>query len=150
MSKIVVTGAKELNTLFRLLPEAVSHKIVSSAAFAAAKPLVTKEKELAPKGKTLNIVKSIGATKLSRSKATSVGEVHVGPRRKGEFKGFGALWNELGTQPRRNKKGANRGRMKAKPFIAPAFEATKGQIDSSLVKELSRSVVRTMKRYAKK
>jgi HK97 gp10 family phage protein len=150
MSKVVLTGFAELDALFKALPAAVSHKIVGSAAFAAAKPLVAKERELAPKGKTLNLSKSIGATKVSRTKATSVGEVHVGPRRKGGFKGFGAQWSEFGTKPRRNKKGANRGRMAAKPFIEPAFEATKQQVDSSLVTEIARSVTKTMKRYAKK
>src|SRR5690349_1977459 len=130
MNNTVMTGFTELDALFKALPTAVSHKIVGSAAFAAAKPLVAKEKELAPKGKTHNTEKSIGATKISRTRADSVGEVHVGPRRKGGYKGQAAHLNEFGTGPRRNKKGAYRGRMSAKPFIAPAFEATKLQVDS--------------------
>lgn len=115
----------------------------------AAKPLVEKEKLLAPEGPTGNLVDSIGAVRTSINKANALGEVRVGPRRKGGYKGFAGHLVEYGTKRRTNKRGANRGIMPKDPFAKPAFDATKGQIESIITQSVGKVMIRTMKRYLK-
>lgn len=146
---ISITGAKEIDDLLKALPQAVTHSILGSAHLAAAKPLIEKEKLLAPEGPTGNLVDSIGAYKTSLKKAADLGEVRVGPRRKGGYKGFAGHLVEFGTRSRSTKKGANRGIMPKHPFAKPAFEATKGEIEKSIAVNIGKSVLRTMKRYVK-
>lgn len=149
---ISITGLKEIDAVLKNLPNALSHKVIGSANFAAAKPLVLKEKLTAPEGPTGNLVDSIGATRSSYKKATELGEVKVGPRQSGKYKGFHGYFNEAGTGPRETtgKKslpaGLDRGKMTGKPFAKPAFDATKGQIEGIIKEELAKSVVRTMKK----
>jgi len=151
MIKISVTGVKEIDNCLRQLPLAVSHKVLSSAHAEAAKPLILKEQLLAPEGPTGNLVDSIGAIKISLAKANSVGEVRVGPRRRGRYKGFAGHLVEFGTKQRRTKRsGANRGIMPKKPFAKPAFEQTKGQVESLITQSIAKSLVRTMRRTLRK
>jgi len=150
MINFSVTGVKELDDCLKQLPLAVSHKILSAANVASAKPLVEKEKLLAPEGPTGNLVDSIGAVAQSLSKVNSVGEVRVGPRRRGRYKGFAGHLVEFGTKQRSTKKGANRGVMPKKPFAAPAFQQTKGQIELLITTNIAKSIVRTMKRTLRK
>ena len=144
---LILNGDKEVREVLKRLPDAVQHRILSAANFAAAKPLVEKEKLLAPEGPTGNLVDSIGAVKISLSKANRLGQVNVGPRRKGGYKGFAGHLVEYGTKRRRNKSGANRGIMPKHPFAKPAFQLTKGQIESSIAGQLGKVMTRTMKRY---
>jgi len=146
---ISITGLKEIDQVLKNLPKEMSHKVLGSAHFAAAKPLVEKEKLLAPEGPTGNLVDSIGATRLSLKKASELGEVSVGPRRKGGYKGFAGHLVEYGTKERKNKKGAKRGKMPKNPFAKKAFAATKGQVESSIKNELGKVVLRTMKKFIK-
>lgn len=148
-AQITITGLKQIDDVIKNLPSAFQHSVIGSANYRASKQLVEKEKLLAPEGPTGNLVDSIGAVRTSRAKATSLGEVVVGPRRKGGYKGYAGHLVEYGTKRRTNKNGANRGVMPKKPFAAPAFRATQSQIESSIATELAKSVVRTMKRYLK-
>jgi len=144
---IELVGDKELRAALKNMPEAFSDRVIGQGYMRAAKPLIEKEKELAPKGKTKNLVKSIGAYRATKSSRQSIGEVRAGPRRKGGFKGFSGHLNEFGTKARRNKKGANRGRMPMHPFVAPAFRATKDQVLERFKPEMRQSFVRNMKRF---
>ena len=146
---ISITGLKEIDQVLKNLPKEMSHKVLGSAHFAAAKPLVEKEKLLAPEGPTGNLVDSIGATRLSLKKASELGEVSVGPRRKGGYKGFAGHLVEYGTKERKNKKGASRGKMPKNPFAEKAFAATKGQVENNIKNELGKVVLRTMKKFIK-
>jgi HK97 gp10 family phage protein len=143
---IILKGDKEIRNALKHLPDVVQHRVLSAANFAAAKPLVEKEKLLAPEGPTGNLVDSIGAVKTSLAKASKLGEVIVGPRRRG-YKGFAGHLVEYGTRRRKTKSGANRGVMPKKPFARPAFQATRGQVESSIAGQLSKAFTRTMKRY---
>lgn len=142
------TGYKEIDQLLKRLPDSVSDSIVGSANMRAAKPLVEKEKLLAPEGPTGNLVDSIGAVRRGK-KGNIIGEVWVGPRRRGRYKGFAGHLVEFGTKRRRTKKGANRGVMPKKPFAKPAWMSTKGIMEGLIRSELSKSVIRTMKKYLK-
>lgn len=144
---ITVIGVKEIDKVLKELPASLSHSVMGAAHAAAAKPLVDKAKLLAPEGPTGNLVDSIGVVKTPSKKANRVGEVKVGPRRKGGYKGFAGHLVEYGTKKRQTKKGANRGVMKAKPFMQPAFNQTKDIVERSISLEVGRSVLRTMKRH---
>lgn len=144
---ISVTGLKEIDRVLKELPKQMQHSILSAAHAAAAKPLVEKAKLIAPEGPTGNLVDSIGVSKTSVKKANKLGEVRVGPRRKGGFKGFAGHLVEFGTKRRRTRKGANRGLMRPKPFMKPAFGQTKGQVEKDIALQIGRVMMRTMRRY---
>lgn len=146
---ISITGAKEIDTLLKQMPKELTHKVLGAAHADAAKPLVEKEKLLAPEGPTGNLVDSIGTVKSTFKKANTIGEVNVGPRG-GKFKGNHGHLVEFGTRPRQTKNGANRGVMPAHPFVQPAFSQTKGQIESRIAGSIGKVLLRTMKRYAKR
>jgi HK97 gp10 family phage protein len=146
---IKVTGVAEIDKVLKELPKQMNHSILGAAHAAAAKPLVEKAKLLAPEGPTGNLVDSIGVVKTTFKKANSVGEVKVGPRRRGGHKGFAGHLVEYGTRKRQTKKGANRGTMKAKPFMKPAFQATKGVVENDISNQVAKVVIRTMKKYVK-
>jgi HK97 gp10 family phage protein len=146
---ISVTGVKEIDRVLSELPKQMQHTILSAAHTAAAKPLVERAKGLAPEGPTGNLVDSIGVSKVNVKRANKLGEVRVGPRRKGGFKGFAGHLVEYGTKPRRNRKGARRGFMRPKPFMKPAFNLTKGIVEGGIAKEIGKVMVRTMRRYLK-
>lgn len=151
MAKVVLTGKKELDELLKQLPKEMSnHDALGKAHLQSAKILVEKEKLLAPEGPTGNLVDSIGATRTPFKKANAIGEVIVGPRRKGRFKGFAGHLVEYGTRKRKNKNGANRGIMPKKPFAKPAFDQTRNEIKNSIKGNLSKIVVKALKRYAPK
>lgn len=147
--KLSVTGDKQIDDVLRGLPAQVTHQVLSTAHAAAAKPLIEKEKLLAPEGPEGNLVDSIGAVKTPFQKANVVGEVTVGPRRSRPFKGFHGHLVEFGTKRRQNKNGANRGVMPSKPFAAPAFEATKEVVLNSIAVNVGKKLFAFMKRTIK-
>lgn len=146
---ISVTGVREIDKVLEELPKQMTHVILGAAHVAAAKPLVERAKLSAPEGPTGNLVDSIGAVKISAKRAGKVGEVWVGPRRKGRYKGYHGHMVEFGTKRRKTKKGANRGVMPAKPFMKPSFEATKNEVERQIATQIGRVVVRTMRRHLK-
>lgn len=146
---ISVTGVKEIDKVLRELPKQMTHQILGAAHAAAARPLVERAKLLAPEGPTGNLVDSIGVSKTNIKKTNKLGEVRVGPRRKGGFKGFAGHLVEYGTKLRKNRKGARRGFMRPKPFMKPAFGLTKFQIEKDIALQIGKVMVRTMRRYLK-
>jgi hypothetical protein len=50
---------------------------------------------------------------------------------------------------RRNKSGANRGKMSKKPFMQPAFQATKEIIEKRIAESIGRKLYSFMKRILK-
>jgi HK97 gp10 family phage protein len=147
---ISITGLKEIDNVLKHLSDNVQHRVLSAAHYAAAKPLVEKERQLAPRGVTGNLKESIGAVKVSAARANSVGEVRVGPRRKGGYKGFHGHFPEFGTRSRRTRKGANRGFMPMIKYAKPAFDSTRIQVEGGIAVQLGRAMVRTIRRYAKR
>jgi|SRR5690606_31370984 len=148
--RIRVTGVKEIDTVIRKLPDQVNHKLLQSAHLQALKLTVDKAKMLAPEGPTGNLVDSIGTVRPSFKRASELGLVESGPRRKGRYKGQAGHLVEYGTRPRQTKKGANRGAMKAKPFMEPAWESTKNDVIKSINQYLGRALVNFMKRVIRR
>lgn len=144
---ISVTGIREIDRVLKELPKQMQHSVLSAAHAAAAKPLVEKAKLTAPEGPTGNLVDSIGVSKTNVKKANKLGEIRVGPRRKGGFKGFAGHLVEFGTRPRKTRKGAYRGVMRPKPFMRPSFGATKGLIEKDIALQIGKVMTRTMRRY---
>lgn len=141
----MITGYKEIDNVLRNLPAAVNHAVMQAAHVTAAKPLVSKMQLLAPEGPTGHLVDSIGIVRSS-AKVNSSGLIRVGPRRRIAPH---AHLVEYGTRRRRNRKGANRGIMPKHPFVKPAFDATKTQVEQGIAVATARSVLRTMRRYLK-
>jgi HK97 gp10 family phage protein len=147
--KLSVTGIKEIDQVLKGMPKELSHKVLGQAHADAAKPLIEKAKLMAPEGPTGNLVDSIGAEKESMSRATVSGQVGVGPRRSRRHKGHTAHLVEHGTTVRRNSKGANRGFMTKRPFMKPAFEATKLIVEGGIATSIGKKLYAFMKRTLK-
>lgn len=151
-----LTGNKDIDNVFKGLPAQLSDKVLQSAHTAAVRPLVEKEKQLAPK-KSGVLIESIGVVKASVGSLgqRDLGAIQVGPRR-GRYKGFHAGFNEFGTRVRATKgKGkyhvpANRGIMPARPFALPAWEATKDQVNTGIADYISVRLNSFMRRTIKK
>jgi HK97 gp10 family phage protein len=146
---ISVTGKKEIDDVLREWPKQLQHSTLGTAHANAAKPLVERARGLAPEGPTGRLVDSIGVTKTNIKRANKLGEVRVGPRRKGGFRGFAGHLVEYGTKPRRNRRGARRGFMRPKPFMRPAFNLTKRVVENDIANQIGKVMVRTMRRYLK-
>lgn len=150
--KISVTGIKEIDNVLKNLPLALQHSVLQSAHAAAAKPLVERERLLAPEGPTGKLVDSIGIVKTPFKKAGVIGEITVGPRRK--IAPHSHLV-EYGTKVRRlkgrgkYKAGTERGKMTKKPFAKPAFDQTKGIIERGIAENIGKAVIKTMRKYLK-
>lgn len=147
--KIRLTGHKEIDQVLKGLPLQMNHRVLQAAHAKAVKPTVESAKLLAPEGPTGNLVDSIGVVKTSIRNSSELGQIQAGPRR-GRYKGNAAHLVEYGTKARYNKRGAYRGVMKPKKFMAPAWERTKGQVLSSINSELGRSLNAFMRRTIKR
>lgn len=144
---VTFTGAKEIDAVLREMPLALSHQVLGQANIDAARPLIDKEHLLAPVGETGNLAESIGAYRVSLKSASVLGEVRVGPRRKGGYKGFHGHLIEFGFRTR--SKGKGKPFVQAHPFAKPAFDATKGEIERGITTAVAKVVLRTMKRHIK-
>lgn len=147
--RLKLTGHLEVDKVLRGLPLQVNHRVLQAAHTSAAKVLITAEKLAAPEGPTGRLIDSIGVVKTPLSRAGALGEVNVGPRR-GRYKGHAAHLVEYGTRVRRNKRGANRGRMSARPFARNSWERTKGKVQAGIADHLSRHLLNFMRRTIKK
>lgn len=141
MAKLALLGDKEIQAVLKELPQALADKAIGTANMNAAKPLVEKEKQLAPDD-TGALVDSIGAYRAPK-KAQRLGLVVAGAQRRGKYKGFHAHLVEFGTRERK------RGRMPKQPFAKPAFDATQTKVQGLIHTELSKIVQRVMKKHLK-
>jgi HK97 gp10 family phage protein len=148
---IRLTGAKEIDNVLKGLPLQVTDKVLQNSFSDAAKPLVQAAQSLAPKGITGNLVESIGVTKEPAKTLVNraVGQIQVGPRRKGKYKGFAGHLMEFGTGIRETKSGANRGNVTPRKFMEPAFNQTNGQVESRINDSIGRKLLAFMKRTIK-
>ncbi len=144
-----LTGAVEVDRVFRGLPLEVNHKVLQAAHADALKVTIDKAKLLAPEGPTGGLIDSLGTVKSGFAKANELGEVTGGPRRSRQYKGHAGHLVEYGTKARKNRRGANRGSMKAKPFMLPAWEATKDLVQSRINDAIGKKLYAFMKRTIK-
>lgn len=145
---IKLVGFKEIDDVIRKLPAQLTHPIMQQIHFQALKPFVSAAYYAAPllSGRT---AKSIGTIKPGIKRAGTIGLVISGPRR-GRFGGNVAHLNEFGTKMRANRRGANRGRMTARPFVAPSWERTKGQVQKGIRVATGKVILNFMRRTIKK
>lgn len=136
---ITVTGNKEIDAVLKRMPDVLTHRVLQSAHAESATPLVTAAHLLAPVGKTGNLADSIGVEKVPASAGT-LGLVNVGPRRKGGKKGHHGHLVEYGKTNRDGSKS------KPKPFMEPAFERTKGEVEWSITKNIGVKLYQFMRR----
>lgn len=144
--KISVSGVKEIDAVLKGMPAQLSHTVLGQAHAAAAKPLIERAKLLAPEGPNGSLVDSIGAEKESFARANELGQVQAGPRRSRRHKGHVGHLVEYGTTTRANKRGANRGTMRKKPFMQPAFNQTKTLIEGGIAENLGKKLTAFMKK----
>lgn len=152
---VVVTGFKEVDELLKRLPKELNHKVVGSAIFQSTKPLVSSAKARV-KNKTGNLKESIGAVRQSIKRATEIGEVRVGPRIGGRYKGYHGHLVEYGAKDRppggwyARFANAHNTTSKPHPFLKPAFEATKGEVMGQINNNIAISLRNSMRRLLKK
>ena len=138
--KISVTGVKEIDAVLKGLPLQFSDKVLAQAHTDAAFPLVAKAHMLAPVGETGNLAESIGVVKVGVKRGGEIGQVAVGPRRGGGYKGFHGHFIEFGKTNRDGTRSA------AQPFMEPAFQATKMQVESGIANNLRKRTESFIKR----
>lgn len=148
--KMYATGVKEIDQVLRGLPLQLTEKVLQNSFADAAKPMVEAIKSYTPTGETDNLIDSIGITKeRSLSSSRAVGEIQLGPRRKGRYKGHIGQIINFGTGPRETKSGANRGSVPANPFMEKGYNQTKdpvlGRINTSIGGKLIAFMKRTIK-----
>lgn len=154
MAAVSISGIRELQDVFNALPKVFQENVLYQAHRAAAKPLIEKEKLLAPEGPTGRTIDSIGVIR-DKGHGRNIGNVIVGPRRSKRYRGNAAHLIEFGTKPRKTngrgkyKVAANRGVMPATPFVQPAFDATKSQVIENISTEVGKKTVAQMKRFIK-
>lgn len=141
--KFSVTGVKEIDQLMKAWPLEVSDKILSQAHSDAAFPLIAAAHLLAPVGKTGNLAESIGVERVGIKRGGDVGQVAVGPRRRGGFKGYHGHLIEYGKT---NRDGT---RTQAKPFMAPAFNNTKAEVERLIANAIGKRMMTVAKRILK-
>lgn len=146
---IQVSGIKEIREVLQSWPLEVQHKAMQSVYAESAVPLLNAAHYLAPVGRTGNLADSIGIEKPSIKRVSEVGEIRVGPRRSGRYRGFHAHLNEYGTKERTRKNGGSTGIMPKKPFMKPAFDQTNGTLLRKVDEILSRKMVGVMRRKIK-
>lgn len=140
---ISVTGIREIDAVLKGLPRQMQDSILKSAHADAAKPLIDTAKQIVPVGKTKNLQTSIGVERISIKKTNEVGLIQVGPRRKSGYKGFHGHLIEFGKT---NRDGT---RTTPQPFMEPAFNQTKTQVESRIAESLGKKVYQFMRRTIK-
>lgn len=145
-----LTGVKEIDSVLKGLPLQVTDRVLQNAFSDAAKPLVQTAQSIAPKD-TGTLAESIGVTKEPAKTLVNraVGQIQVGPRRKGKYKGYHGHLIEFGTTIRETKSGANRGNVKPDPFMEPAFNQTSGQVENRINNSIGKKLLGFMKRTIK-
>lgn len=140
---IKTTGVKEIDAVLKGLKVEVSHKLLQGAHEEAAKPMVDAAHLLSPVGKTGNLAESIGVVKPAVKKVDVVGQVNVGPRRGGGYKGYHAHLVEYGKTNRDGSKSS------PNPFMHRAFDRTAGVVLNKINEIIGKRMVRLMRRTLK-
>jgi len=123
---ITLEGAAALEKKLNLLDAKVSRKIVSRALRAGAKVILDKAKQLAPRGKSGKLYKSLKVRAGKRKKGVIRFVVQT---KDGDFKGetFYGAFIEFGHKAGSRKLGNSRKSIPAKPYLGPAFDSKKDE-----------------------
>lgn len=141
---ISVSGVEKIDKVLRGLSPSLTHNLLANVHTIAARPFIERAKLFAPLGVTGNLTRSIGSERESFGKSDALGMVKAGVRR-GRYKGNHGHLIEYGTRARVTRAGANRGFVKAHPFVRPAFEQTKTQVERIIAFETGKHIVNYMR-----
>lgn len=166
--RLGIDGMPELKALMENLPHEINHKIIGSAMFASATPIVDSAKSKI-RNKTGNLSASIGRKKMTLLKSSQIGEVRVGPRLGGGYKGYHGWLVEKGhrvvkggTMPSPNTgkirpskiegrtgRGFVVGQAEPHEFLEPAFKESANLVYENFSREMGKAYVRVFKKYLK-
>ena len=141
--KISITGLKEIDEVVKGLPLQIQDRVLKTAHADAAKVGVQAAKAMAPKGKTMNLVNSIGVERVSLKRTNEVGLVQYGPRKRGGYKGFHGHFIEFGKTNRDGSKS------KENPFMEPSINQSKSEIELRIAESIGKKLNAYMKRTIK-
>lgn len=119
---LTLDGGPELERKLAELTAELQREVLLAAMLAAGEPIRQEAASRAP------VRKGSGGGTLARSVTVEAGKkqkpsVRVGVGKEGWYGGF----VERGTRQRRTKKGADRGRASAQPFLRPALDAKRDE-----------------------
>lgn len=141
-----VFGAKELEQVFKQLPNELNVKILKAVNREGAKVYKSKMESNTPVGNDRIKIKIAN----DKTNLTSIW-VGVNPKQ------WWARWIEFGTKQRRTKgrgpkqfKKADRGKMNPRAFISPAIEAVTNQAIKAIFDNMGRTVNNFLKRETRK
>lgn len=137
-------GDDALNVALQQLPFKVQKKVLVSAVTKASTPLVRAVRVATPVGRTGNLKASV--KKIIRRRT-----------RKGIMALVGNAWPigahahlvERGTKQRQKKKtGKNTGKMPAKPYVAPIYNAQKAGVEQKLKTLIAQGIEKEAEKLA--
>jgi hypothetical protein len=144
----MVLTIPQLQAKMNNLKQINQHKIIGSAIYKSALPMVDAQKTILnakTKKKTGNLDASIGRVKVPIQKAREIGAVRVGPRVGGKYRGNHGHLIEFGTKDRYTKAGKYTGKGPRLPFVAPAFLQQEGNVRSQIAKNMQTILNRWVK-----
>lgn len=132
--RFTVSGVKEIQRAYRLLPKQVANKVVRQSMRTALKPMLAEAKKDAPKGETGLLSRSIKLRARAKRKRGIIAlDVRVGD---GDFKGatYYAAFLEHGTE-----------HIDAVHYMETAFTATKDGAAKTVVQLIGAGIAREWK-----
>lgn len=128
--KADVSGQKELDKLFKELPESVTRNVLLNTGRKALQPVVKEAKSTvrSQSSDSGDLAKSIRvSTRAKNARRKKAGEytVYAGPSTP---QGAHGHLIEFGTADRYTKTGAYRGRVAPEPFLRPAWDANEFKV----------------------
>jgi len=149
-----ITGLKEIEEVFKQLPQAVNKRIVTKALTKASQPVKEAAKSIVRKDDGGLAESIVVSTRLFRKQkkfgSFKVGDItiYVGP----SFpKGSHGILVEFGTKARVQKTtGRSTGTMPSIPFMRPAWDSTKSRVIAAIHKELWESMVKVVRSLRKR
>lgn len=147
---IKATGDKEIDAVLRGLPLLLSDRLLSNSFTDAAKPMVEAIKRFTPTGETDNLINSIGIVKERNIiDGKALGQIQIGPRRKGKYKGWHGHLLEYGHKSRKKEGGKGKDFVPAHPFMEPGSDQTRevvlARINTSIGTKVTQFIKRTVK-----
>lgn len=147
---VQVKGDKDLKRLFEILPAKVNKKILLAAFRKGAKPLIKESRQNVPvdEGDLKRSIGTVTAKPKNRNKAA----VRVGPRigKAKNAKGYHGHLIEFGTAPRKTKSGKFTGSTPANPFMSPAWESKKDEVQREINENIGEVVEKVIKSTLKR
>lgn len=163
-SNLKLIGDDKVRNLLKGLDNKLNKKIIEGTFRKAARPLVRRAKSMAPVGQTGNLRKSIGVfvSRSSDRRSNLKAGLWVGPRTRGKYQGYHAHFIEFGTAQRQGPpnqkvifknrgvtvviKKRDRGRMKPNPFMVPAYNQTRGEVQQGIFDNIEKIFLREIKK----